>query len=54
MLLQGYKEDDFVARTTHQITSWQHTITTLVKLSEPQPEPTEDEIVSLVDRLRAK
>ena len=54
MLLQGYKEDDFVARSTHQITSWPHTITTLVKLSEPQPEPDEEEMTSLLDRLRAK
>ena len=54
MLLQGYKEEDFVATPISLITSWPKCITTLVKLSEPQPEPTDEERTSLLERLRAK
>ena len=51
-MLQGYEESDFEAKSTHQIFSWQDTITTLVKLSEPQPEPTDEELLDRLHKLK--
>ena len=51
MLLQGYQEADFVKREVNLIHSWPETISTLIALTEPQPEPTEDNLRARLNRL---